>query len=132
MPVTPSVRGLYLCERVELGPGTRNLTPRNCFRALRIAGLPTRAKPFTVVAYLANGIGQFPVAVVVRRLDTLGEVYAARAMLTFADRLAEVRLTIRVEQCVFPAAGEYEVALWVGHELLAQTPFTVKHLETTT
>ena len=129
MPVTPIVRGLYLCQGVEVDPTTTDLTLRSCFRALRIAGLPARARPFSVVAYLANGLGRFPFAVRVRRLDTLDAVYQAEAEITCPDRLAEVRLTLRVERCVIPTAGEYEVALWVGPELLAQTPFTVKHLE---
>lgn len=129
MPVTPTVRGLYLCERVEADPATRNLTLRNCFRALRVAGLPTRARPFSVVAYLANGLGTFALSVRVKRLDTLDEVYVAWVPLTFADRLAEQRFVLRVEQCRFPGPGSYELALWADDELLAQTPFTVKRLE---
>jgi hypothetical protein len=54
MAVTPVVRGLYLCEQVTVHPGTRNLSLDNCFRTLKLADIPNRAKPFYVVAYLVG------------------------------------------------------------------------------
>jgi hypothetical protein len=127
MTITPVVRGLYLCEQITVHPSS-NLTLHECFRTLKVAGLPTAARPFVVVAYLANGQGDVPATIRVRRLDTLAEVYRAETPLHFADRLAEVRLVGRINRCVFPGPGQYEVSLWVGGELLTQTPFTVQPL----
>lgn len=128
MAVTPVVRGLYLCERVTAHP-SRNLTLHDCFRAMRVAGLPVAARPFVVVAYLANGFGDTTATIQVRRLDTLNDVYRAATILQFPDRLEEIRFVGRVNRCVFPSPGEYEVVFWVNDDLLAQTPFTVLSLE---
>jgi hypothetical protein len=42
MGVTPLARGLYICERVIVAPGTRNLTLENCFRGMRVHQFPAR------------------------------------------------------------------------------------------
>src|SRR5437016_5755899 len=129
MPVLPTIRGLYLCELVVTDLVTKNLTLHNCFRVLKVAFLPAKARPFFVVAYLANGLGDFTFVVRVKRLDILDEIYSALAMLSFSSRLEELRLRLRIEQCNFPGPGEYEVSLCVGDEILAQTPFKVRPLE---
>jgi hypothetical protein len=127
--MNPIVRGLYLAGRVDADPVTRNLTLVNCFRTLFGSGSPVQTKPFFVVAYLANGLGRVQFRVGVSRLDTLADIYEARAELDFTDRLRELRLVLRIEQCVFPVPGEYEASLWVGPDLLTQTPFTLRARE---
>jgi hypothetical protein len=115
-----------LADRVDVDPITRNLTLVNCFRGLRVGHLPGAAAPFFVVAYLANGIGEFPFVVSVERMDTLGEVYRANARLNFPSRLEELRFKLKIENCVFPTEGDYCATLWIGGELIAQTPFRVR------
>ena len=127
MAVVPVVRGMYLCEEVTVHPSA-NLTLHNCFRALKVQGLPTAARPFFVVLCLANGLGRVTATVQVRRLDTLDLIYSARTELTFPDRLQEVRFKARVGRCVFPGPGGFEVLFWVDGALLAQAPFTVRPL----
>ncbi len=122
----PLVRGLYLAERVDVDSASRNLTLVECFRTLSVAAIPTAPRPFAVVAYLANGSGRYPFAVRVTRLDTMDVIYSVGADLVFPNRLEEVRFVFRVERCVFPGAGAFEASLWVGGELLAQTPFRVQ------
>lgn len=122
----PLIRGLYLAERVDVDPVTRNLTLVNCFRGLRLKQLPGTVRPFSVVAYLANGQGEFEVVVRVERMDTFAEVFRVRGHLSLPDRLTEVRFTLRIENCLVSVAGEYSVSLWIGGELLAQTPFSVR------
>jgi len=115
-----------LASRVDVDPASRNLTLVNCFRGLRVDHLPGTAAPFFVVAYLANGVGAFPFVVSVERMDTLAEVYRSNARLTFPNRLEEVRFKLKIENCLFSTEGEYCVTLWLGGELLAQTPFRVR------
>jgi hypothetical protein len=124
----PLVRGLYLVERVDVNPVTRNLALHECFRTLSVAGLPASPQPFAVVAFLANGDGRYPFAVRVTRLDTMAVIYTSSAVIAFPNRLEEVRFVFRVRRCIFPGAGAFEVSLWIGGELLAQTPFQVGHL----
>jgi hypothetical protein len=125
----PLVRGLYLARRVEVDPATRNLMLVDCFRTLLIERTPSAAQPFAVVAYLANGVGRYRFTLRVTRLDTMAEIYSASSFLDFPSRMEEVRFVLRVEQCLFPTDGEFEASLWVGEELLAQTPFQVKQIE---
>jgi len=122
----PLVRGLYLAERVEVDPVSRNLTLVNCFRGLRMRQLPGVVQPFSVVAYLANGVGAFEVLVRIDRMDTFAEVFRARTRLNLPDRLTEVRFVLQLAGCVLSATGEYSVSLWLDDELLAQTPFNVR------
>lgn len=124
--VLPHIRGLYLAERVDVDPVTRDLTLVNCFRGMRMKRLPGSARPFSVVAYLANGVGDFDVAVVIERMDTFDEVRLIQTRLSPPDRMTEVRFKLRIENCVLPVEGEYSVSLWIGGELLAQTPFYVR------
>jgi hypothetical protein len=119
------IRGLYLADRIEVDPVTRNQTLVKCFRGLWLRQLPSVARPFSIAAYLVNGFGEFEVIVRVERMDTLAEVYRARMRLSFMDRLTEIRFTLRIENCLFSTEGEHSVSLWVGGELLAQTPFNV-------
>ncbi len=96
----PHVRGLYLAERVDVDPATRNLSLIECFRTLVVEGLPATADPFAVVAYLANGVGRYRFEVRISRLDTMAVVYSASSEIAFPNRLQEVRFLLRVEQCV--------------------------------
>ncbi len=124
--VLPLIRRLYLADRIEVDPVTRNLTLVNCFRTLLIAHPPTEPQSFAVAAYLANGVGRYRFAVRVTRLDTMADIYSAGSVIVFPNRLEEVRFVFRTERCAFPDDGEFEVSLWIGGELLAQTPFQVK------
>jgi hypothetical protein len=124
--VNPIVRGLYLAGRVDTDPVTRNLTLVNCFRSIRLQAIPGVAQPFYLVAYLVNGLGAIRMMARVTRLDTLAEVYRTWVTMNFPDRLTEVRFVVRVERCLFSSAGDYQVELWAGDSLLAQTPFAVR------
>jgi hypothetical protein len=117
---------MYLAQRVDVDPGTRNLTLVECFRGLRVPHLPGVSAPFFVVAYLASGAGEFPFVVSIERMDTLAEVYRASARLSFPNRLEEVRFKLKIENCLFSTEGEYCVTLWIGGEMIAQTPFRVR------
>lgn len=91
----PLVRGLYLADRVDVDPVTRNLTLIECFRRLLIEHLPGEPRPFAVVAYLANGVGTYQFVVRVTRLDTMAEVYSTGGEVVFPNRLEEVRFVLR-------------------------------------
>jgi hypothetical protein len=54
-------------------------------------------------------------------------VYALEQVVSFPNRLAEVRVLFRVNRCVFPSPGVYQLALfvdgdWVAHRLLSVLP----------
>lgn len=123
--MTPVARGLYLADRVEADPTTRNLTLVNCFRAMRLPADPAAPRPFYLVAYLANGFGETRVGVAIQRLDTLADIHRTGTVVRFEDRLAEIRFVIRVENCRFDAHGMYQAELYADGRLLTATPFRV-------
>jgi hypothetical protein len=114
----PVAIGLVLCEQVIVDEKTRNLTPVNCFGSLKLESVPGSAS-FHVVAWLADGLGEMPVELVVRRLDSLDEVMRLERRLKFEDRLIDMRFTARIRDCAIPVAGYYEVLLSVDGELVA-------------
>jgi hypothetical protein len=114
----PVAIGLVLCEQVIVDEKTRNLTPVNCFGRRRLARFPGSAD-FHVVAWLADGLGEMQVELVVRRLDSLDEVFRLEQRLRFDDPVKDMRFTARIRDCPFPVAGYYEVTLSVEGEFIA-------------
>ena len=83
--------------------------------------LPSEPFPFVICAWLTDGIGQGNLEVVIQRLgeDEIDEVYQAVLPCRFTNPMDEVRLTIRIRDCVFPSAGAYSVTLLADGEFLA-------------
>ena len=117
----PVAVGLTVCETIIVDEQTRNVTPVNCFRRWRVAGFPSEPFPFVVFAWLTDGIGQGRLEVVIQRLDADEPkvVYRISLPCQFTNPLDEVRLTIRIRDCVFPIAGAYAVNLLADGELVA-------------
>src|SRR5438046_2751611 len=115
----PVVIGLTLCETVIIDADTRNVTLVNCFSHRQVPGVPSGPVPFVVFALLTDGIGEGPLTVRIRRLDTLDVVYRQEQTVRFPDPLAESRFRFRVRSCRFPVTGMYEVQLHADGEMLA-------------
>jgi hypothetical protein len=121
--VIPVVRGLYVCERVERHPATRNLTLHHCFRAIRMrADRPYR--PFYVVGYLADGMGDVRCRVAVSRPDTLGILFDQTETISFADPLEEHSVVWKIT-CPLVAEGRYDIFMELNDELAALPPLVV-------
>ena len=119
----PIALGLLLCEKVIVEEGTKNVTLVNTFTKLRVDGFPSLPQHFAVYAALTAGLGQATMVLAVTHLDTDQEVYSYQNTVSFPDRLAEVRVLIRVNGCSFPAPGKYQLMLlidgkWVAHRHL--------------
>ncbi|HZZ77607.1 MAG TPA: hypothetical protein VFE62_03755 [Gemmataceae bacterium] len=114
----PVAVGLLLCDLVIVDEKTRNLTPVNCFSARKLDHFPG-VSDFYLVAWLADGLGEMPVEIVIRRLDTLDEVYRIERQLRFEDPLKDMRFIARIRDCEIPVAGYYEVSLIVDGESIA-------------
>jgi hypothetical protein len=63
-------------------------------------------------------------------MDTLEEIYHRSLKVTFQDRIQEVRFFLRIERCVFPVPGHYQIKLLADGEEIAQQRFRVLPLET--
>lgn len=120
MSQLPVVVGLTICEQIIVEAETHNLTLVNCFSRREVETIPSEPISFVVFATLTNGAGDVPLAVQISRLDTLDEIYVREMVLRFPDPLAEVRLRLRIRDCVFPVAGLYSVFLLAKDEMVAQ------------
>lgn len=116
----PTVIGLLVCEQLIVDKDTNNLSIINCFTRRKIESFPSAPQRFAVVALFTDGEGDFPMELLIQRLDTLEVVERYPFALRFTDRLQEVRFLFRVAKCVFPAAGAYDVSLLSGEESLAR------------
>ena len=115
----PVAMGLFLCEKVIIEEGTRNITPVNCFTHRSVKRFPSEQFPFEVFSILTDGLGEMALQVLIRGLDTMDEVYQRSTTFRFPDPLQEVRFGLRIRDCSFPHAGYYEVILFAGNELVA-------------
>ncbi len=125
MAIAPTVRGLILCEEVDVDPVTRNISLLQCFRALKVDRFPSAAKRFYVMAHLVNGLGDVGLRVDVVQLSDNFPLYRLPLALHFQDRLQEMRMKVEVAQFVAPAAGKYGIKLWANDDLIAMSDFTV-------
>jgi hypothetical protein len=120
MAQRPNACGLLLCEQVIIEEGTKNLTPVNCFTHRTVRQFPSQPFPFVVFAVLTDGFGKMPLEVAVQRLDNLDESYRRSGQIEFRTPLQQRPCIIRIRDCSFPVAGDYQVMLLVDHELVAQ------------
>jgi hypothetical protein len=65
-------------------------------------------------------MGEVLLDFVIKRLDTLDEIYERSFPVRFANPLQEIRCLLRVRNCVFPVAGHYQFMLLADNELVAQ------------
>lgn len=116
----PIARGLLLCGDVYRIEGTGNAILVNQFVSLSVPSFPARTAPFVVFSLLSDGLGRWPMALTLTRLDTLEEVYRQTWESSFADPLRDVRMRIAVLECEWPVAGRYAVGLWAGEQQVAE------------
>ena len=62
---------------------------------------------------------------VVTRLETDQEIFAHRTTIRFPNRLAEVRVLLRVRGCSFPAPGKYQFTILIDGDWIAQRTLAV-------
>jgi len=113
--------GLSICELYIVDAATRNLTLVNLFTELKFPVFPSPPKTWSVYSQLTNGFGEIVLDLAVIQLSTDRPIAAFRRTIRFTDRLQEVRYLFKFEDCVFPEAGSYEVALSANSEPLART-----------
>jgi hypothetical protein len=111
----PVAIGLLACEQVIVDVSSRNLTPVNCFGVRQVPAIPGTTD-FHVVAWLADGLGEMSVELIVKRLDNLDEVYQAKKVMKFDDPLKDMRFTARIRDCPIPVPGYYEITLVIDGE----------------
>ena len=128
MPILPVVRGLYVCERVDVDPVSKNVSLANCFRGLRLADMPSMPQPFYVFALLANGLGEMTIRTTINDLDAGPDIFRHTARIRLTNRLTELRFKLTID-CLFPRANSYNISLFVDDELIALTPIVVSRLE---
>jgi hypothetical protein len=116
----PVAVGLTICELAIVEERTRNITLVNSFTRLKVRGFPSLPRPLVVCVTLTDGLGEGAINLVVNRLDTFEEVYSHVRQVIFTDPLLEVRILFRLNDCSFPAPGQYQFALSADNELVAQ------------
>jgi hypothetical protein len=120
MEQRPISIGLLVCDQVVIEEKTRNVTLVNCFTNRTVERFPAVMSSFVVFAGLTNGSGETPFEIVIQRLDTLDEIYRRSFSIYFGNPLQEIRCMVRIRNCSFPVAGQYQVILFADNEPVAQ------------
>src|SRR5712692_6122829 len=115
----PNVLGLALCEKVIVEEGTKNITLVNCFTKMFVEAFPSPPQRFALFAALTGGFGDGIIELIGTWLDTDEVIYSFRNTVRFVDRLREVRVVVRVNDCSFPASGRYQFTLMIDGEWIA-------------
>ncbi len=126
----PMAIGLTVCHYAAFEERTHNVTLAGSFRSLAASKFPLRAS-FCAFAPLIGGQGEGTVALVITRLQTDEELFRVQRRLVFRDRIKEVRVLFRLNDCVFPAAGVYLFTLLFDGEWMAQCRIRVSRKEIT-
>lgn len=130
MSQRPAVIGMLICEQVIVEEHTRNVTLVNAFARRVVKRFPSDPFPFVVFTVLNDGIGKIRLDLRIQRLDTLEDVFVRSVSIHLADPLKEYRCLFRVEDCIFPLAGSYELALLADKEIIAQRRLHMTQKET--
>jgi hypothetical protein len=125
----PTVVGLTLCDQVIVEQGTEKVSLIGSFSGISAPEFPALALPFSVFATFTDGLGEVTIDLVFIRLESGEESYSYRGVLSFPGRLKEVRFHARINQCLFPAAGEYDVMILANGQWLGQKRLHVRRRE---
>jgi Family of unknown function (DUF6941) len=125
----PLVLGLTLCDYVIVEERTRKMSLIGTFSGLAVSGFPAQPPPFSIFATLTDGYGNGRIEMLVTHMETNDQVYTHRAVLTFPDKVTEVIYHLRLRQCVFPAAGNYQFTLLLDGDWMAQRRLRVYERE---
>jgi hypothetical protein len=98
----PVALGLTLCAQVLVEEGTRNVSLINTFTTWPMKRFPSPPRVFCLFAVLKNGQGDGTIEVAVTQEDTDEIVFSVHKPVHFLDRLAEVRVIVRYNECSFP------------------------------
>ena len=121
----PVARGLSICEQVIVEENTKNITLVNVFTTMRVDQFPSESRRFYVVALLSDGLGEISLQVRMGRLDTFEIIRIIPLTMRFTDRTQEVRFLLRVNNCRFPVAGDYQVVLTANGQPIADSTIRV-------
>ena len=122
MSQIPASRGIRICEKIIVEESTRNYSLINCY-SHRI--LTQAQAEFFVHAALADGLGEMRVELFISRPEDNERLYRREGKINLVDRLQEYRLTIRVRDFAFPAAGRYQIGVLIDGELVDQTILSI-------
>jgi hypothetical protein len=125
MSQVPVSRGMRICEKVIIEEGTHNYSLINCFSRLVVSSSPSEPWDFVVHALLTDGFGALNLEVCITQLGEDEELYRYETPIRLRDRLHESRMSLRVRDFVFPAAGRYQVALFIDGHLVDQTVLSI-------
>ena len=110
----PVALSLALCDYVIVEAGTEKISLIGTFSKMAVDGFTTPARPFCVFAAFTDGAGHAMIDSSVTNLDSI------QTRVFFPNKLHEVNLIYRINDCLFPTPAWYEFALLVDGELLAQ------------
>lgn len=118
----PQCRAFLICEEAEVDDVTDRFSLFQIVNELNFPSFPAQAPPLSVFLQLYDGMGRYDLSVELRNLADDTHVTAEFfSELEFPERLVKMELVIPIDSMRLPAAGRYEIAIFVdGSELATQ------------
>jgi hypothetical protein len=116
----PHVVGLTLCERMTADKQHPQIGLEGLFQCLYLTEFPTPARHFTVYSTLYGGSGEGILQLTIFRSETEDVIYRYQRWLALSGPPRHLNVEIRVNGCVFPAAGRYLIDLNLDGQRLTQ------------
>jgi hypothetical protein len=124
----PVAVGLKVCERAILDAYTGNVSLVNCFSQLQFVGFPAPPQSFSVCAVLNDGMGEAELTLAISHLasfEDIDKLWVRSWKYDFDDPLQDLWFLVRFDDCSFPEAGRYLIALSIANEQISQATLEV-------
>jgi hypothetical protein len=118
---------MSLCDYVIVEKGTEKISLIGLFERFRLAQFPAQAPPFCVFATLTGAEGSGIIRLEIQDLETLERIADWEQTVHFVDRLTNVRVVFRLNDCEFPHPGFFQARLLADGEWIAQKRFEVRN-----
>ncbi len=129
----PQYLGMVLCDNVLRDPDTGKYYLLGTSTHTFARSFPARYRRMCVYVALTGIHGSCPITIQAVRADSeAGEdvqIGEAKGTIQAPDPLAVAEITLKINNLVFPRAGQYHFQLLAGSSLLGERRFTVHQME---
>ncbi|SRR5216683_3999357 len=109
----PRVLGLTLCDRMEINPATGKVSLVGIFQAMHFRDFQAARRSFTIYFALYDGAGEGIIELAITQLETEKDILYKERRVTFPGRGLVMNMEFPVQNCRFPAPGNYAITLHI-------------------
>ena len=125
-PPPPIVKAFLICDYVIHEQGSNKKSLIGLFHHIHAKRFPCRHGQLSIYTRITNALGKYVFRLtLVHRKDEREIGQGSTPPLDIPDRLQSVELAFRLQNIVFPEAGDYEFRLFANDQQIAQEDFVI-------